>query len=106
MPITLEEMKKGMTDKVAQQVVDTFIRKSQLLELLPFDNAVSPSGGSTLTYAYRIEQLEKKVDKHNQVIDRVYKLEKQDAVHNEEIKVANHRIEDLERLQEKSTSKK
>lgn len=54
----------------------------------------------------RIEQLEKKVDKHNQVIDRVYKLEKQDAVHNEEIKVANHRIEDLERLQEKSTSKK
>ena len=55
---------------------------------------------------YRIEQLEKKVDKHNQVIDRVYKLEKQDAVHNEEIKVANHRIEDLERLQEKSTSKK
>lgn len=44
--------------------------------------------------------------KHNQVIDRVYKLEKQDAVHNEEIKVANHRIEDLERLQEKSTSKK
>ncbi len=55
---------------------------------------------------YRIEQLEKKVDKHNQVIDRVYKLEKQDAVRNEEIKVANHRIEDLERLQEKSTSKK
>lgn len=55
---------------------------------------------------YRIEQLEKKVDKHNQVIDRVYKLEQQDAVHNEEIKVANHRIEDLERLQEKSTSKK
>ena len=55
---------------------------------------------------YRIEQLEKKVDKHNQVIDRVYKLEQQDAVHNEEIKVSNHRIEDLERLQEKSTSKK
>ena len=25
--------------------------------------------------AYRIEQLERKVDKHNQVIDRVYKLE-------------------------------
>lgn len=57
MPITLEEMKKGMTDKVAQQVVDTFIRKSQLLELLPFDNAVSPSGGSTLTYAYMQKKL-------------------------------------------------
>lgn len=46
--------------------------------------------------AYRIEQLEKKVDKHNQVIDRVYKLEQRDAVVEEEIKVANHRIADLE----------
>lgn len=45
---------------------------------------------------YRIDQLEKKVDKHNQVIDRVYKLEQRDAVHDEEIKVANHRIADLE----------
>ena len=45
---------------------------------------------------YRIDQLEKKVDKHNQVIDRVYKLEQKDAVHDEEIKVANHRIADLE----------
>ena len=45
---------------------------------------------------YRIAQLEKKVDKHNQVIDRVYKLEQRDAVVDEEIKVANHRIRDLE----------
>lgn len=45
---------------------------------------------------YRIEQLEKKVEKHNQVIDRVYALEKDKAVFDEEIKVANHRIEDLE----------
>ena len=35
---------------------------------------------------YRIEQLEKKVEKHNQVIDRVYKLEQRDAVVEEEIK--------------------
>lgn len=45
---------------------------------------------------YRIEQLEKKVDKHNHVIDRVYKLEQRDAVIKEEIIVANHRIDDLE----------
>lgn len=45
---------------------------------------------------YRLEQLEKKVDKHNQVIDRVYKLEMADAVEEEEIKVINHRIDDLE----------
>ena len=52
MAITLAEMKVGMTDKVAAQVVDTFIRESEILELLPFDNSISPSGGSTLTYGY------------------------------------------------------
>ena len=45
---------------------------------------------------YRIAQLESKVDKHNHVIDRVYALEKKNAVLREEIKVANHRISDLE----------
>ncbi len=45
---------------------------------------------------YRLGELEKKVDKHNQVIDRVYKLESREAVIEEDIKVANHRIEDLE----------
>lgn len=46
---------------------------------------------------YRIAQLEKKVEAHNKVIDRVYKLEKHDAVVDEEITVANHRINDLEK---------
>lgn len=45
---------------------------------------------------YRIEQLEKKVEKHNGVIERVFDLEKHEAVITEEIKVANHRIDDLE----------
>ena len=44
---------------------------------------------------YRIEQLEKKVEKHNQVIERVYKLEKFEAVMEEEFKDANKRIEKL-----------
>ena len=34
---------------------------------------------------YRIEQLEKKVEKHNNVIERVFNLEKQLAVDEEEI---------------------
>lgn len=46
---------------------------------------------------YRIAQLEKRVEAHNKVIDRVYKLEKHDAVVDEEIAVANHRINDLEK---------
>lgn len=45
---------------------------------------------------YRIEQLEKKVDKHNSIIERTYRLEEKDRVLEEKIKVANHRINDLE----------
>ena len=47
---------------------------------------------------YRIQQLEEKVEKHNKVIERVYNLEKHEAVIDEEIKVANHRIDDLEQF--------
>ena len=46
---------------------------------------------------YRIEQLEKKVEKHNNLIERVFKLEEHEAVVDEQIKVANHRIDDLEK---------
>lgn len=53
MPITLEEAKEGMADKVDQQVVDTFRRSSLLLDRLTFDNVISPgTGGSTLVYGY------------------------------------------------------
>ena len=46
---------------------------------------------------YRIEQLEKKQDIHNHVIERVYELEKVSEVIEERQKTANHRIDDLER---------
>lgn len=52
MPMLLKDLKVGMTDKVQAQVVDEFIRTSEVLELLPFDDSVSPQGGSTLSYAY------------------------------------------------------
>lgn len=45
---------------------------------------------------YRLEQLEKKVDKHNTVIERTFKLEEVQAVMQEQLKVANHRIADIE----------
>ena len=46
---------------------------------------------------YRIEQLEKKVDKHNNLIERTYEIEKDIEVIKTDIKVANHRIDDLEK---------
>ncbi len=45
---------------------------------------------------YKLSELTKRVDKHNNVIERTYRLEEQAAVLDEKIKVANHRIEDLE----------
>lgn len=48
---------------------------------------------------YKLDELTKRVDKHNNVIERTYKLEELTAVQEEQIKVANHRIEDLEKAQ-------
>lgn len=45
---------------------------------------------------YRLDELTKRVDKHNNVVDRTYILEKESEVQKEQIKVANHRIQDLE----------
>jgi hypothetical protein len=53
---------------------------------------------SAALIAYRLEQLEKKVDKHNSVIERTFKLEERCEVFDEKMKVANHRIDDLEEV--------
>lgn len=73
-----------------------------LVALLSFAGTLIGTLGGILTANkltnYRIEQLEKKVEKHNKVVERVYILEKNEAVVKEEIKVANHRIDDLEQF--------
>ena len=50
--------------------------------------AIGSYSGLRLT-SYRVEQLEKKVDRHNRFAERVPIME-------EQIKVINHRLEDLE----------
>lgn len=50
--------------------------------------AIGSYSGLRLT-SYRVEQLEKKVDKHNRFAERVPIME-------EQIKVINHRLSDLE----------
>ena len=60
-----------------------------IIALLAFaGTTIGTIAGSKLT-AYRIEQLEKKVDEHNNFARRVPVLE-------EQIKMTNHRIDDLE----------
>lgn len=50
---------------------------------------------------YRIERLEEQMKKYNNLIERTFKLEESSALQEEKIKVANHRIDDLERKVEK-----
>ena len=49
---------------------------------------------------YKLDELTKHVEKHNQVIERTYKLEQLAVLFDEKMKVANKRIADLERHQE------
>ena len=45
---------------------------------------------------YRLEQLEEQVKKHNNLVERVYKLEQDNAVQDNKLVVADHRLTDLE----------
>lgn len=49
---------------------------------------------------YRLEQLEEQVKKHNNLVERVFRLEDNDELLAEKIKVANHRIDDLEKVRQ------
>ena len=51
---------------------------------------------STRLNNYRIEQLEKKVDRHNNLVERMYQAEQKQAVISTKISVIDHRLEDLE----------
>lgn len=63
--------------------------------------------GQGLYLAYKLGKfeeklisIEKKQDKHNSVVERTYLLESRTDVQEEQIKVINHRIEDLEEFQQ------
>lgn len=47
--------------------------------------------------AYRLEELEKRVQAHNNLVERMYQVEERTELQEEKIKVANHRIEALEK---------
>lgn len=50
---------------------------------------------------YRLTELEKKVGKHNNLVDRTYKLEQQQSLTDEKMNVLNNNLEALERKVEK-----
>lgn len=51
---------------------------------------------SSALIAYRLEELEKRVQAHNNLVERTYHLEEKAEVQEERIRVINHRIDDLE----------
>lgn len=51
MALSLANAQELSQDKLTNFVIDEF-RKSALLDMLPFDNTVTPSGGKTLAYVY------------------------------------------------------
>lgn len=55
--ITLAQSKEGVNDKVYGKVIDIFVQESEILEIMPFDNAVNANGSSTLIYGYVQEKL-------------------------------------------------
>ena len=65
-----------------------------IVGILSLFGTLAGSFGGMRLMSYRIEQLEIKVNKHNDVIQRTFILE-------EQMKVANHRIDDLEEVEKK-----
>lgn len=63
-----------------------------MVGLLSLAGTFAGSFGGMKVMSYRLEQLEKKVDKHNNFAERVPILE-------EQMKVVNHRIGDLEQIE-------
>lgn len=57
---------------------------------------VSIITANTLT-TYKIDELKKTVEKHNSLIDRTYKLERDVTLVNEKLDVLDRRVDDLER---------
>lgn len=53
----------------------------------------------------KIEALEKAQNKHNNLIERMYAVEKETALQTEQIEVANHRISDLEEQEKRKETK-
>lgn len=72
-----------------------------IISLISFlGSALATFGGifaSSKLTAYRIEQLEKKQDKHNAVIERTYRLEEIVKNQEDKIKETNRRVEEIER---------
>ena len=72
---------------------------SLVINLIAIGIFIGKLEGFKILVDFRFNEQDKKLEKHNNFIKRVYELEKQVSVENEKINVANNRIDDLEEIQ-------
>lgn len=90
-----------MADVIISSVITGLISLAVCLVNNHYQNErVEKSHDATIQLvSYRLEQLEKKQDLHNNAVSRLYEVERKLGIDEEKIRVANHRIDDLENEQ-------
>ena len=84
---------------IAAQLVISFRSGRELVARLEKHSELSDAQlqGEIAVIKTELCDLRQEVAKHNGVIERTYALERQAAVHTEQIKAVNHRLGDLEK---------
>ena len=78
-----------------ETIIGAIISAASAIAVCVISNSRQQSKTAAL-FEYKINELSNRVEKHNKVIERVYRLEQNEAVTEERLEVANHRIHDLE----------
>lgn len=83
------------------QIIIALVSNSGLLAKLDKQSEVADTKihGEIDVIKNEVSTLRQEVQKHNNLVERTFKLEQDVAVHEEKIKVANNRIADLEKKQ-------
>ncbi len=81
---------------MAETIIAALIAAAASLAVSIITNAAANSKNRALI-EYKLTELQKTVDKHNNLVERMYKVEEITTLQTEQIKVANHRIDDLEK---------
>ena len=82
---------------VVVAVVSFFV--SLIINLVAIGVFIGKLEGFKILVDYRFNEQDKKLEKHNNFINRLYEVEKQIGIEKEKISVANNRIDDLEEVQ-------
>jgi hypothetical protein len=91
----MDKTQKGKGDIIVVEIIVALITCGGTLLGVWYQNKRHNESISELI-EYRVGELEKKQDKHNNMIERVYALEGAVNLLNDRIKSSNHRIQDLE----------